>query len=67
MGAWSEDALGNDVACDWAADFVGNPSLEIVEDIIKKVLHEDDYLDSDIACECLVACEIIARLKGFWE
>lgn len=66
MGAWAEDAFGNDSACDWAGDFSDEPSLEKVEEAINIVIASDDYLDSDEACEALVACEIIARLKGNW-
>jgi hypothetical protein len=64
MGTWSEDAFGNDVACDWASDFVENPSMEAVEKAIDAVIDEDAYLDADTACEGLVACEIVARLNG---
>ncbi len=66
MGAWAEDAFGNDTACDWAGDFSDTPKVELVERIIESVIKTKDYLDSDEACECLVACEIIARLKGMW-
>lgn len=64
MGAWAEDAFGNDTACDWAGDFSDNPSIEKIEEALDLVLESDDYLDSDLASEALVACEIIARLKG---
>jgi hypothetical protein len=66
MGAWAEDALGNDTACDWAGDFAEHPSLDLVSAAINSVLNADDYLDSDEACECLAACEVIARLRGNW-
>lgn len=66
MGAWAEDAFGNDTACDWAGDFAENPSIETVEQAIKTILDADEYLDSDEACEGLVAIEIVARLKGNW-
>jgi hypothetical protein len=66
MGAWKEDAFGNDTACDWAGDFSVNPSLETIKNAIDYVVKSDEYLDSDEACECLVACEIVARLKGNW-
>jgi hypothetical protein len=64
MGAWAEDAFGNDTACDWAGDFADDPSLEKVEEAIDLVVNSEEYLDSDEACEALVACEIVARLKG---
>jgi hypothetical protein len=66
MGAWAEDAFGNDTACDWAGDFAAAPSFDQVEAAIDRVLASEAYLDADEACECLVACEIIARLKGNW-
>lgn len=66
MGAWVEGAFGNDTACDWAGDFADKPSVEAVEQAIKTILDADEYLDSDGACEGLVAIEIVARLKGNW-
>src|SRR5688572_18126280 len=66
MGTWAEDSFGNDTACDWAGDFSDNPSLNTVREAIESVLSSDEYLDSDQACECLVACEVLARLKGNW-
>ncbi len=65
MGAWAEDAFGNDTACDWAGDFAEDPNLDIIATAIEQVI-EADYIDSDIASECLVACEIVARLNGNW-
>jgi hypothetical protein len=66
MGAWAEDAFGNDTACDWADEFSEDPSIERVEEAIDSIFDADDYLDSDQASEGLVACEIVARLKGNW-
>lgn len=65
MGAWAEDVFGNDTACDWAGDFADNPNLDIVNAAVERVLHAE-YIDSDEASECLVACEILARMKGNW-
>lgn len=66
MGAWAEDAFGNDTACDWAGDFSENPSLDTVKSAIDCVVESEEYLESDEACEGLVACEIVARLKVNW-
>lgn len=66
MGAWSEETFGNDTACDWVGDFLDNPGLVPVSEAIQAVLDSDDYLDSDLACECLAACEVIARMQGRW-
>jgi hypothetical protein len=66
MGTWSEDTFGNDTACDWAAEFLDAPGLEAVSQALDAVLGEDGYLDSDVACEALAACEVVARLLGNW-
>ena len=66
MGAWAEDAFGNDTACDWAGDFSENPSLDAVRSAIEGVIESEEYLESEEACEGLVACEVVARLKGNW-
>lgn len=66
MGTWSEEVFGNDTACDWVGGFIDNPGLEVVEASIQNVLRTDGYVGSDEACECLAACEVIARLQGSW-
>lgn len=66
MGVWAVDAFGNDTACDWAGKYSDEPSIDRVNDAINAVLESEDYLESDVACEALVACEIVARLKGRW-
>ncbi len=66
MGTWAEDTFGNDTACDWIGTFLGDPGIPTVRSAIEEVLTTDDYLDSDEACECLAACEVIARLQGNW-
>ena len=66
MGAWSEDTFGNDSACDWVGTFIRNPGLGTVSEAVSAVLDSDDYLESDEACDCLAACEVIARLQGRW-
>jgi hypothetical protein len=68
MGAWAEDTFGNDSACDWVGEFLYEPGLGAVKNAIQEVLDcgSDDYLDSDEACCCLAACEVLARLQGRW-
>ena len=66
MGAWAEDTFGNDMACDWIYTFLEDPGLPALRYAIKTVLETDGYLDSDEACECLAACEVLARLQGKW-
>ena len=60
MGAWAEDAFGNDTACDWAGEFSDAPSMEKVITTIEAVISEEEYIDSDVAAEALVACEVVA-------
>ena len=66
MGAWAEDTFGNDTACDWIGTFLESPGLDTVQGAISAVLDAEDYLDSDDACDCLAACEELARLQGKW-
>ena len=67
MGAWAEDTFGNDTACDWIGTFLENPGLDPVRTAIQAVLENgDNYLDSDEGCDCLAACEVLARLQGKW-
>jgi hypothetical protein len=67
MGAWSAETFGNDTACDWSYGLENVDDLSLVRQAFEAVLDEgDDYLDADIACEGLAACEVIARLKGNW-
>ena len=67
MGAWSADTFGNDTACDWSYALEEVDDLILVRRALDAVLSAgDEYLDSDIACEGLAACEVIARLNGNW-
>ncbi|WP_373565929.1 DUF4259 domain-containing protein [Microbulbifer okhotskensis] len=66
MGARAEDAFGNDSGCDWAAGFAESPCLERAEEAIDIAISSEEYLESDEACDALIACEIVARLKGNW-
>ena len=66
MGAWSENIFGNDTACDWLGDFLEEPGLPPLCATIEAVLAAEAYLDSDESCECLAACEVLARLQGRW-
>jgi hypothetical protein len=67
MGAWSADAFGNDAACDWSYGLKKVGDLSLVRQAMEAVLNlEEDFLDADTASEALVACEVLARLKGNW-
>jgi len=67
LGAWDESAFGNDTACDWAYELEGSKDLGLVVEALDDVLKTgNDYLDADVACVGLAACEVVARLKGNW-
>lgn len=63
MGAWGPDTFENDIACDWAADFADEGSLDEVRDAIEAA-GGGEYVDADVGCEALAACEVLARLAG---
>lgn len=65
MGAWGVLAFDNDAANDWAYDLEESDDLTLVESALDEVVtSEGDYLDSDLACHALAACEVLARLRG---
>ncbi|WP_369335614.1 DUF4259 domain-containing protein [Luteolibacter arcticus] len=66
MGAWSEHTFGNDAACDWAFGFIEHPDLARLEVETDSFLSNDGHLDSGLSCQCLAACEVLARLRGDW-
>lgn len=65
MGAWGYGNFDNDTAADWAFSLEESTDLSLITEAINAVL-EEDYIDSDIGCEALVAIEAVARLKGKW-
>jgi hypothetical protein len=67
MGAWGHEPFANDIALDWSNQLQAVDDLSIVEDALLAVVqNDDDYLEADLACDALAACEVIARLKGNW-
>lgn len=70
MGTWGTLALDNDTALDWVYGLEKHKNLAHVEAAIERVANEEDddeddeYLDQDVACEALAACEVLARLCG---
>jgi len=63
MGAWGTGNFDNDTALDWVFELEETSDLSLIEETIKVVLDEE-YIDSDIGAEALMAIEAIARLKG---
>jgi len=63
MGAWGTGNFDNDAALDWVFDLEEVNDLSLIEKTIDAVF-DDDYIESDIGCEALVAIEAIARLIG---
>ena len=67
MGAWDVGTFDNDTACDWAGDLEESRDLSVVRAAIEAATAVgDDYLDADVGCVALAACEVVARLKGNW-
>ena len=67
MGAWGANTFDNDAACDWGYELEAASDLSPVREALARVVAVGaDYLDPDVACEALAACEVIARLKGNW-
>lgn len=65
MGAWGELAFDSDTACDWAFGLEEVDDLSLVESALAEVEQTGGgYLDQDLACNALAACEVLARLKG---
>ena len=64
MGTWGADTFENDTACDWAYSLEDVDDLALVEAALTAVLDEEEYLDADLGCEALAACEVVARLRG---
>jgi len=63
MGAWGTGNFDNDTALDWVFELEETDDLSLVESAIESALYEE-YIDSDIGAEVLVAIEVLARLKG---
>ncbi|MFL5328938.1 MAG: DUF4259 domain-containing protein [Gemmataceae bacterium] len=67
MGAWSHDTFDNDIAADWAFELQKSKDMSLLQRTLAKALQGgNNYLDADIACEALAACDVVARLKGNW-
>jgi hypothetical protein len=64
MGAWGVKAFDNDSACDWKYDLQKVDNLSLVEAALNEAEKAGEYLDSDVACHALAACEVLARLQG---
>jgi hypothetical protein len=57
--------LENDTAGDWAVELSASKDLSSIRRAIAQVIETgDEFLDADVACEGLAACEVIGRLKG---
>jgi hypothetical protein len=65
MGAWGHLAFDNDTTNDWAYGLEEVDDLSHVESAFAELEEVgEDYLDQDIACNALGACEVLARLLG---
>jgi hypothetical protein len=65
VGAWGYLAFDNDTTNDWASGLERVNDLSLVTATLTELENVgDDYLEEDIACDALGACEVIARLSG---
>jgi len=65
MGAWGELAFDNDTSNDWAYGLEEVNNLTLVESALAELeAIGAEYLDSNVACNALAACEVLARLRG---
>ena len=65
MGTWGHLAFDNDTTNDWAYGLEEVDDLSLVEAALDELEEVgNDYLDQDIACNALGACEVLARLLG---
>ena len=65
MGTWGHLAFNNDTTNDWAYGLEEVDDLSLVEAALDELEEVgNDYLDQDIACNALGACEVLARLLG---
>jgi Domain of unknown function (DUF4259) len=65
MGAWGHLPFDNDTTNDWAYGLDEVDDLSLVEAAFDEIEQVGaDYLDQDVACNALGACEVLARLLG---
>ena len=63
MGAWGVGNFDNDTALDWVYELEETDDLSLIDSTVSAVFDED-YIDSDVGCEALIAIEAVARLLG---
>jgi hypothetical protein len=65
MGAWGHLPFDNDTTNDWAYGLEEVDDLSLVEAAFDEIEQVGaDYLDQDVACNALGACEVLARILG---
>ena len=65
MGTWGVLAFDNDAANDWAYGLDGVHDLSLIQSAFADLEAAGfDYLDQDVACNALAACEVLARLRS---
>ncbi len=68
MGTWDCGPFDNDTAADWCGDLDdANPGDRptLIRAALARATDEDDYLDSDFACQAIAAAAILAaQLPG---
>jgi Domain of unknown function (DUF4259) len=68
VGTWGVGPFDNDMAADWSGGLDGasdSARVELIEETLRSVADETDYLDSDFACEAIAAAAVVAsQLPG---
>ncbi|GAA2871171.1 hypothetical protein Acy02nite_29400 [Actinoplanes cyaneus] len=68
MGTWDFGPFDNDTAADWSGelnDAEPGRRVELIREALTAAANEDEYLDSDYACEAIAAAAVVAsQLPG---
>jgi hypothetical protein len=68
MGTWDFGPFDNDDAADWSGDLQDTDPARraaLIRETLDEVLHEDEYLEADVANQAIAAAAVIAsQLPG---
>ncbi len=66
MGTWEAGSFGNDGALDWTAEFLEDPSEDVLRETLDAVIQAESRYDAGtFECECAVAAaEVVAAAAG---
>ena len=64
MGFWGKGNFENDIAVDWAVDFIHDPSIEFISKTLKDIFLVSDIIENQSVYRALAAAEIVACSMG---